>query len=213
MAQSTGEIQVDLNYLRQHTADALIQHLIFYEDLCSRNLKTYTTYAKEAKMKHDVFSINALGYSTAVGIMSSLDQTPRYKYASMALSGMLALITGIQRFSGFAEKAENARLIAKGFDKIVRDINLTIMYVRSGAVTVDSRTFTKMIEEIQRNIATVSEQAIESPPESNTKSLEKALASSFNVTEPERPPTPIRNRIYDIIAENTNHDEEDPVAR
>ena len=213
MTQSTGEIQVDLPYLREHTADALIQHLAFYEKLCSENLKTYTNYAKKAKFQNDLFSVNALGYSTAVGIMSSLDQTPRYKYASMALSGMLALITGVQRFLGFAEKAENARLIAKGFDKIVRDINLTIMYVRSGAVTVDSRTFTKMIEEIQRNIATVSEQAIESPPESNTKSLEKALASSFNVTEPERPPTPIRNRIYDIIAENTNHDEEDPVAR
>ena len=210
MTQSTGEIQVDLNYLRQHTADALIQHLIFYEDLCSRNLKTYTTYAKEAKMKHDVLSINALGYSTALGIMSSLDQTPSYKYASMALSGMLALITGMQRFLGYAEKAENARLIAKGFDKIVRDINLTIMYVRSGAVTVDSRTFTKMIEEIQRNIATVSEQAIESPPESTKKTIEKAVASSFILTEPERPPTPIRNRIYDIIAENTNHDEEEP---
>ena len=206
MTQSTGEIQVDLPYLREHTADALIQHLAFYEKLCSENLKTYTNYAKKAKFQNDLFSVNALGYSTAVGIMSSLDQTPRYKYASMALSGMLALITGVQRFLGFAEKAENARLIAKGFDKIVRDINLTIMYVKSGAVTVDPRTFTKMIEEIQRNIAAVSEQAIEMPPEFTSKSLDKMMSSG-------RPPTPIRmNRFYEFMRNNKNGDEEDPVA-
>ena len=203
MTQSTGEIQVDVDYLRKHTADALITHLEFYEELCSRNLTTYTRYAKEAKMKNDVFSINALAYSTAVGIMSSLDQTPSYKYASMALSGMLAIITGMQRFLGFAEKAENARLIAKGFDKIVRDINLTIMYVRSGAVTVDSRTFTKMIEEIQRNIAAVSEQAIEMPPESDTETIKEMTGSK-------RHPTLIRNRFYELVKNMNNGDEEEP---
>ena len=184
MTQNNGEIHVDVDYLKIHTRDALIKHLEFYEGLCSYNTKTYTRYAIKAKLFNDMFSINALGYSTAVGIMSSLDQTPRYKYASMALSGMLALITGIQRFSGFAEKAENARLIAKGFDKIVRDINITIMYVNSGAVTVDSRTFTKMIEEIQRNIAAVSEQAIESPPEyvlSDQKKVVKEKPIPFDI--------------------------------
>ena len=154
-------------------------------------------------MKNDVFSINALAYSTAVGIMSSLDQTPNYKYASMALSGMLALITGMQRFLGYAEKAENARLIAKGFDKIVRDINLTIMYVRSGAVTVDSRTFTKMIEEIQRNIAAVSEQAIEMPPESDTETIKEMTGS-------EQHPTLIRNRLHELVKNMNNGDEEEP---
>jgi hypothetical protein len=185
----SGEIQVDIDYLRQHTADALITHLDFYENICSQNIKTYTNYAKTAKLRNDLFSVNALAYSTALGIMSSLEQTPRYKYASMALSGMLALITGMQRFFAFAEKAENARIIAKGFDKIVRDINVTIMYIKSGAVTVDSRTFTKMIEEIQRNIAAVSEQAIESPPEYDTESIKK-------ISSLERPPTPMR--IYDL---------------
>jgi hypothetical protein len=161
----SGEVQVDVKYLKRNTRDALIKHLEFYEGLCSHNTEVYKKYARIAKMQNDLFSVNALAYSTALGIMSSLEQTPRYKYASMALSGILAVISGMQRFFAFAEKAENARLIAKGFDKIVRDINMAIVYVNSGAITVDSRTFTKMIEEIQRNIAAVSEQAIQSPPE------------------------------------------------
>jgi hypothetical protein len=93
----------------------------------------------------------------------------------MSLSAFLACISGVQRFLAFAEKSENARLIAKGFDKIERDIGQAIMYVNSDAIKIDSRTFTKYVEEIQRNIATVSEQAIQSPPES--EDLKKLFSS------------------------------------
>jgi hypothetical protein len=134
------------------------------------NRRIYTEYASIAKMHNDLSSLTALGVSTVLGIISSLGDAPVYRYVSMGLSGYLALISGMQRFLAFAEKSENARLIAKGFDKIERDIGQAIMYVNSHAVQIDSRTFTKHIEEIQRNIAAVSEQAIQSPPEWKSQS-------------------------------------------
>lgn len=112
-----------------------------------------------------MFSVNALVLSTVLGILSSIGDRPNIKYGNMVLSACLALISGVQRFFGFAEKSENARIIAKSFDKIQRDIGQIIMYVNSQAVTIDAGIFTKSIEEIERNIASVSEQAIQSPPE------------------------------------------------
>lgn len=171
-----GEIHVDVEYLKDRSSieysqrDALIKHLVHYQKLCMYNRRIYTEYASIAKMHNDLSSLTALGVSTVLGIISSLGDAPIYRYVSMGLSGYLALISGMQRFLAFAEKSENARLIAKGFDKIERDIGQAIMYVNSHAVKIDSRTFTKHIEEIQRNIAAVSEQAIQSPPEWKSQS-------------------------------------------
>lgn len=172
--KEVSEIHVDVDYLKEHNKDkikdALLRHLEYYRGLCFYNKGVYTDYAKTSKKQNDVFSLNALAYSTALGILSSVgSQSDNMRYAGMALSGMLTIISGAQRFFGFAEKSENARLIAKGFDKIVRDIDMAIMYVNSDAVKINSKTFTKIIEEIQRNIASVSEQAIQSPTEYKTK--------------------------------------------
>ena len=169
-----NEIHVDVDYLKDHnkdaTKDALLRHLEYYRGLCFHNKEVYTDYARDSKRLNDLFSLNALAYSTALGIISSVaSQSTKLRYAGMALSGMLTIISGAQRFFGFAEKSENARLIAKGFDKIVRDIDMAIMYVNSDAVKINSKTFTKIIEEIQRNIASISEQAIQSPTEYNAK--------------------------------------------
>lgn len=172
--KEVNEIHVDVEYLKDHnkdvTKDALLRHLEYYRGLCFHNKEVYTDYAKDSKQLNDVFSLNALAYSTALGIISSVaSQSEKLRYAGMALSGVLTIISGAQRFFGFAEKSENARLIAKGFDKIVRDIDMAIMYVNSDAVKINSKTFTKIIEEIQRNIASISEQAIQSPTEYTVK--------------------------------------------
>lgn len=184
--KEVNEIHVDVQYLKDHnkdtSKDALLKHLEYYKGLCFHNKEVYTEYAKKAKLQNDMFSVNSLAYSTALGIISSIGtENPRLRYAGMALSGMLTLISGAQRFFGFAEKSENARLIAKGFDKIVRDIDMAIMYVNSDAVQINSKTFTKIIEEIQRNIASTSEQAIQSPTEytgtqSKPKTFERLLS-------------------------------------
>lgn len=175
MSSPNGDIQIDIESLKKNTRDALLRHLEYYQELCICNRETYKNYAKIAKFFHDITSLNALVISTVLGIITSLGEAPRYKYTSMSLSAFLACISGVQRFLAFAEKSENARLIAKGFDKIERDIGQAIMYVNSDAIKIDSRTFTKYVEEIQRNIATVSEQAIQSPPES--EDLKKLFSS------------------------------------
>ncbi len=165
MSSQHGDIQINIEALKKNTKDALLHHLIHYQELCICNRETYKNYAKTAKIFHDISSLNSLVISTLLGIITSLGDSPKYKYTSMSLSAFLACTAGVQRFLAFAEKSENARLIAKGFDKIERDIGQAIMYVNSDAIKIDSRTFTKYVEEIQRNIATVSEQAIQSPPE------------------------------------------------
>ena len=188
MTSQNRDIEIDINALKQNTRDALLTHLEYYQELCICNRETYKNYAKIAKFFHDITSLNSLVISTVLGIITSLGDSPKYKYTSMSLSALLACISGFQRFLAFAEKSENARLIAKGFDKIERDIGQVIMYVNSNAITIDSRTFTKYVEEIQRNIATVSEQAIQSPPE--TEDLKKLFLSKKNE---ERSPTTLEN--------------------
>jgi hypothetical protein len=165
--QAKGEIQVDIEILKKpkEERDALLYHLEYYQVLCTYNKEVYQEYARKAKTHNDLLSVNALVLSTVLGILSSIGDKPNIKYGNMVLSAYLALISGVQRFFGFAEKSENARIIAKSFDKIQRDIGQVIMYVNSEAITIDARTFTKSIEEIERNIASVSEQAIQSPPE------------------------------------------------
>lgn len=188
MSSQNGDIQIDIKALKKNTRDALLRHLIHYQNLCICNRETYKNYAKTAKFFHDITSLNSLVVSTILGIITSLGESPRYKYTAMSLSAFLACISGVQRFLAFAEKSENARLIAKGFDKIERDIGQAIMYVNSDAIKIDSRTFTKYVEEIQRNIASVSEQAIQSPPES--EDLKKIFLSTKNY---ETSPTTLNN--------------------
>jgi hypothetical protein len=207
-----GEIHVDVQYLKDRSAtefsqrDALIKHLIHYQKLCMYNRRIYTEYARIAKMHNDLSSLTALGVSTVLGIISSLGDAQIYRYVSMGLSGYLALISGMQRFLAFAEKSENARLIAKGFDKIERDIGQAIMYVNSHAVKIDSRTFTKHIEEIQRNIAAVSEQAIQSPPEW------KSPSSSWKSRSPPSPEEEPRTRLNELFRKaNSQHFERNAI--
>lgn len=194
MSSQNGDIQINIETLKKNTRDALLDHLLHYQNVCICNRETYKNYAKIAKFFHDITSLNALVISTILGIITSLGDEPRYKYTNMSLSAFLACISGVQRFLAFAEKSENARLIAKGFDKIERDIGQVIMYVNSDAIKIDSRTFTKYVEEIQRNIATVSEQAIQSPPES--EDIKKYFLST---TQYEKSPTTVQNLLQTAL--------------
>ena len=158
-----GEVYINVESLKNHQKDYLMTYLNKYKDMCKHNRNAYNIHSSRLKQYQNMMSVPALILTSATGVIAALQL--ENKYIGISVGGASAIITAFQRYFAFSERAENARLTAKGFGKIARDIKDTIMFVRSDAVVVDSYTFTKYIEEIQRNIGNVSEQASDIPPE------------------------------------------------
>lgn len=175
---SNAEITIDISTLRSNfqsnvatdagvssfsnvrSLDYMFQYLDEYKKMCQRRRDAYNLHSTKLRHRHNLVSIPLLALTSTTSVIAALQMD---KIVVTSLGAASAVFTAIQRFCSYAERAENSRMVAKGFSKITRKIEDTLMYIKSSAASVDVTVFTKLIEDIQRDFEATNQQAHEVP--------------------------------------------------
>jgi hypothetical protein len=165
----TREIRVDIGALKEKLLkysfkckflDYMFEYLTNYKKMCQRRRDAYNIFSTKLKYRHNLISIPLIAVTSGTSVIAALSIN---KIIVTSLGALAAVLTAVQRFCAYAERAENARMIAKGHSKISRKIEDAILYIKSGATFVDPALFTKQIEDIQKDYEAVNQQANDIP--------------------------------------------------
>ena len=155
------DVSVDILTLKSNVNDDYIfTFLDKYKQYCQRHRDAYNIHSTKLKYRHNLLTIPLLTLTSGTSVLSALEVN---RNIVTALGASAAVLTGVQRFCAYAERAENSSMIAKGYAKIVRRIESLKMYIRSGSTSVNPNFFSKSVEEIQKEIDAMTEQAIDVP--------------------------------------------------
>jgi len=160
------DIMISVDKLKKDTADELIKHLEKRHTECQEKRVGYWEHYAKMKRCHNYISIPLLVVSSATGVVSAYQfsgQNLKITAATTALGGLSAVLSSMQRYFSYSERAENAKLMSKSWGRLHRKIQNTVIYIKSSATEVNSTVFTKLVEEIQKDIEAVAQQADEMP--------------------------------------------------
>lgn len=138
----------------------LKEYLNDYENLCKRYRDAYNIHAVHLKNRHNFITFPLLVITSATGVIASLDIP---KTAGVIVGATSAILTAIQRYCSYAERSENARMIAKSHAKIIRKIENMKLIMDSPTVTTTNDMFSKFLREIQSEIDSTHENAKDVP--------------------------------------------------
>ena len=119
------------------------------------------------KRLHNVISVPLLVLSSATGVTSAAQVAGKYgqwlNILVTTLGVLCAIFSAMQRYFSFSERAEHNKYMAKNYARIVRKIKHHMIFVKSGAASMDNKTFREFIDDIQKEIETVTQQANDIP--------------------------------------------------
>ena len=119
------------------------------------------------KTRHNWISIPLLMVSSATGVVSAAQFNSNgdksITIATTVLGVLSAVFSSVQRYCGYSERAENSKLMAKSWARLARKIENTMVYIDSNACEINDTVFTKLVEEIQKDIESVAQQAEDLP--------------------------------------------------
>ena len=167
------EVSIDINKLKSNFSnlssnvdtqasklDYMLEYLDNYKKMCQRRRDAYNLHSVKCRHKHNIVSIPLLIVTSSTGVLAGLNME---RTVVTCLGAASAVLTAIQRFCSYSERAENARMVSKGFSRIVRKVEDNVLHIKSSVTTVDIAYFTKQIEDIQKEFDSVLQQAAEIP--------------------------------------------------
>jgi len=169
---SVADIMISVSELKKFVSsnvsvtDELITHLEKRHEECQAKRVGYWNHYATMKRRHNYISIPLLVVSSATGVVSAYQfsgQNVKITTATTALGGLSAILSSMQRYCSYSERAENAKLMAKSWGRLHRKIENTVIYIKSSATEISDIVFTKLVEEIQKDIDAVAQQADEMP--------------------------------------------------
>lgn len=170
MAQSDIIVHVDRlksNTAPTGTSDSLMFHLIDRAKECQTRRRAYWKHYRLMKTRHNWISIPLLMVSSATGVVSAAQFNSNgdksITIATTVLGVLSAVFSSVQRYCGYSERAENSKLMAKSWARLARKIENTMVYIDSNACEINDTVFTKLVEEIQKDIESVAQQAEDLP--------------------------------------------------
>jgi len=175
-----ADIMISVPKLKSDITDKLITHLEKRHEECQAKRVGYWNHYATMKRRHNYISIPLLVVSSATGVVSAYQfsgQNVKITTATTALGGLSAILSSMQRYCSYSERAENAKLMAKSWGRLHRKIENTVIYIKSSATEVNSTVFTKLVEEIQKDIDAVAQQADEMPHSLITQIITKKIPS------------------------------------
>lgn len=178
-----SDVNIAVSELKDNKTDALLRHLQARRDDCEERRRAYWFYHRTMSVRHNWVSIPLLMVSSATGVVSAAQLNSngnRDIVIGTTILGVLsAVLTAVQRYCSFSERAENAKLMAKSWSRICRKIENTTIYIFSNACKIDDTVFTKLVEEIQKDIESVAQQAEDLP----VSLLNKPRKTSVNFSQ------------------------------
>lgn len=147
--------------------DHLMEHLAYRRDECKKRRSAYWKHHNIMRTRHNWISIPLLMVSSATGVVSAAQFNSRgdtpITIATTVLGVLSAVFSSVQRYCQYSERAENSKLMAKSWSRLQRKIENTMVYIESNACEINNTVFTKLVEEIQKDIESVAQQAEDLP--------------------------------------------------
>jgi len=142
--------------------DYIVEYLDHHYDRYCKFRDAYNVHAVHLKNRHDLITLPLLIITSATGVIASLDLP---KPVGIVVGAASAVLTAVQRYCAFSERSENARWTAKSYSKILGDISNMRLHMQSNvyANTMTSENLSKFVSEIQIQVNSTRENALEIP--------------------------------------------------
>jgi hypothetical protein len=188
-----NDVSINVETLKSETPqDYLIHYLVKRASQCRQRRQAYWEHFSSMKLRHNLISIPLLILSSGTGVASAAQLNGAIKDKIGILVTVLgvssAILTAVQRYCAYSERAENSKLMAKSWGRLSRRIENTLLFIKSKATSVNDTVFTKMVEEIQKDIDAVAQQAEDIPsklwkkPETFDENLNNSPVEQENVS-------------------------------
>jgi len=162
---------IDLDTLREkYTEDALPYHIWSVALDCKQRSLAFWLHCMRMKFRHNVISIPLLIFSSVTGV-SSVAQigssgTNYGLSVIVTIFGVTtAILTALQRYFRYSERAEESKYMAKNYAKISRMIQHNMTLVESNAIQFQPEAFLKFVEGFHKEIDTILSEATDLPHE------------------------------------------------
>jgi len=162
---------IDLDTLKKkYTEDALPYHIWSVALDCKQRSLAFWLHCMRMKFRHNVISIPLLIFSSVTGV-SSVAQigssgTNYGLSVIVTIFGVTtAILTALQRYFRYSERAEESKYMAKNYAKISRMIQHNMTLVESNAIQFQPEAFLKFVEGFHKEIDTILSEATDLPHE------------------------------------------------
>jgi hypothetical protein len=140
--------------------DKLKGHLGYLKVLCQKSRDAYDIHAVHLRNRHNFITFPLLIITSATGVIAGADWS---RTAGVIVGASSAVLTAVQRYCAYSERAENARMTAKSHSKIIRKIENLELAMVSNIVKITQEMFIKNLSEIQSEIDSTHENAKDIP--------------------------------------------------
>ena len=199
---------LDIQELKKKlNVDSLPNHLWYVALDCKRRRDAFWRYYGQLKFRSNIISIPLLFISSITGVTSVANlgtSVPTQSALPIAVSVFgvsSAIITALQRYFRYSERAERARHLAKTYGRIARRIENMMVLIESSAITMQPEAFIKFVEDVQKDTDSLIQETDELPKElvhdkkwyddvfANMKKRRQNI--DISVTKNEEPKTPV----------------------
>lgn len=149
-------------------------HLMSAKLECEHNRDAFWRTYRKFKRKSNWLSVPLLVLSSATGITSVSSISQLNKFANnveiapvlAAIFGVsTAVLSGLQKYFRYSERAENCRYVAKSYNRLAKQIHNTMSYIHSEFVNITPTGLYKFMDEINKDIISLSREIDEQPIE------------------------------------------------
>jgi len=154
--------EIDLAKLKEtYRADPLTYHIWSVAADCKVRSRAFWQHFVRMKRRHNWISVPLLILSSGTGV-TSVAQIGGGNGAGAALSVLVtvlgvsvAILTALQRYLRYSERAEEARYMARSFARIARTIQYNMTLVESRAISFKPEAFVKFFDGIHKDMDTL----------------------------------------------------------
>lgn len=181
------KIQIDIDALKsKYNADSLPYHLWTIAFDCKRRRDAYWIYHNKMRKYNNIISIPLLLLSSVAGATSvaqlgslsnvtneaneeslrTTEQSLKTTSIIITLFGITStILTAMQKFLSYSEKAEHSRHMAKSYGRLARRIENTMIFLESKATLLDQNEFEKFVEEVHKDVESLAQEVNYMPNE------------------------------------------------
>ena len=154
--------EIELAKLKEtYRADPLTYHIWSVAADCKVRSRAFWQHFVRMKRRHNWISVPLLILSSGTGV-TSVAQIGGGNGAGAALSVLVtvlgvsvAILTALQRYLRYSERAEEARYMARSFARIARTIQYNMTLVESRAISFKAEAFVKFVDGIHKDMDTL----------------------------------------------------------
>jgi len=167
--RNTPSIIIDIGNLKdRYSDDPIIQHLKKRIQQCEKRRIAYWDYYVKLRIMNNVLSIPLLLITSATGITTIAQVGYNTKIILPVISTIFgvssAVLSALQRYFAYPERAEHSKYMAKNYARIQRKIEDVIVYIESSSASYDSKSFKKTIDDITKEFEKIAYETEDIPP-------------------------------------------------